>query len=136
MSRYIVRLACTTSVDTRIIMIFILNLKRHATFHGHNSMYVRRPDARLRLRRTWILLFEGQTLSKGTSRTRIRPSHVKIMTFILKKPKIAKFPYKTSYFAVIVLGAGTLEDYSQLPKKANKCSARAVASFSYVWRHQ
>ena len=25
-------------------MIFILNLIRHATFHGHNSMYVRRPD--------------------------------------------------------------------------------------------
>ena len=25
-------------------MIFILNLMRHATFHGHNSMYVRRPD--------------------------------------------------------------------------------------------
>ena len=25
-------------------MIFTLNLIRHATFHGHNSMYVRRPD--------------------------------------------------------------------------------------------
>ena len=25
-------------------MIFILNLIRHATLHGHNSMYVRRPD--------------------------------------------------------------------------------------------
>ena len=33
---------------------------------------------------TWILLFEGQTLpyyTKGTSRTKIRPSHVKIMVF-------------------------------------------------------
>ena len=25
-------------------MIFILNLIRHATFHGHNCIYVRRPD--------------------------------------------------------------------------------------------
>ena len=33
---------------------------------------------------TWILLSEGQTLpyyTKGTSRTKIRPSHVKIMVF-------------------------------------------------------
>ena len=32
------------------------------------------------------------------------------------------------------LGRETLEDHSQLPKKANKCSVGAVASFSYVWR--
>ena len=32
------------------------------------------------------------------------------------------------------LGTETLEDHSQLPKKAYKCSIRAVASFSYVWR--
>ena len=31
------------------------------------------------------------------------------------------------------LGRETLEDHSQLP---NKCSVRAVASFSYVWRHR
>ena len=33
---------------------------------------------------TWILLSEGQTLpyyTKGTSRTKIRPSHIKIMVF-------------------------------------------------------
>ena len=30
------------------------------------------------------------------------------------------------------LGRETLENHSQLPKKANKCSVGAVASFSYV----
>ena len=38
-----------------------------------------------------------------------------------------------SYF-VSVSGRETLEDHSQLCKKANKCSVGAVASFSYVWR--
>ena len=33
------------------------------------------------------------------------------------------------------LGRETLEDHSQLPKKANKCSVGAVASFSYVHVH-
>ena len=52
---------------------------------------------------TWILLSEGQTLpyyTKGTSRTKIRPSHVKsivfrpliwaVESFILKKKKMEK----------------------------------------------
>ena len=30
----------------------------------------------------------------------------------------------------------TLEDHSQLPKKANKCSVGAVARFLYVWRQR
>ena len=30
------------------------------------------------------------------------------------------------------LGREALEDHSQLPKKANKCSVGAVASFSYI----
>ena len=34
------------------------------------------------------------------------------------------------------LGREAPEDHSQLPKKANKCSLGAVASFSYVWRHR
>ena len=36
----------------------------------------------------------------------------------------------------MVLGTDTeiLENHSQLPKKAYKCSAQMVANFSYVWR--
>ena len=40
----------------------------------------------------------------------------------------------SSYF-VSVLGRETLETHSQLPKKSNKCSVGAVASFSYVCQH-
>ena len=36
----------------------------------------------------------------------------------------------------VFLGRETLEDHSQLPKKAKKCSIGAVVSFSYVWRHR
>ena len=72
--------------------------------------------------------------------------------FILKKKKkkkkkmekIAVWPisvYTVSdglYIATlwVFLGSEALEDHSQLPKKANKCSVGAVASFSYVWRHR
>ena len=34
----------------------------------------------------------------------------------------------------LYIGRETLEDHSQIPKKANKCSIWAVASFSYVWQ--
>ena len=34
------------------------------------------------------------------------------------------------------LGRETLENHSQLPKKANKCSIGAIVSFSYVRRHR
>ena len=79
---------------------------------------------------------EGQTLpyyTKGTSRTKIRPSHVKIMafdlgcrSFILKKKKkkmarFGQFPYiplavVSSYFVSVF--RETLQEHSQLPKKA------------------
>ena len=36
----------------------------------------------------------------------------------------------------MILGRETLEEHSQLSKKANKCRVGAVASFSYVWRHR
>ena len=54
--------------------------------------------------------------------------------------KIAVWPISVytdsdGYFMGI-LGREALEDHSQLPKKANKCSVGAVASFSYVWRHR
>ena len=32
-----------------------------------------------------------------------------------------------------VLGRETLQDHSQLPKKANKCSVGAVVSFSHMY---
>ena len=75
----------------------------------------------------------------------VNPGNATGRSFILKKKEMEKvrfgrFPYiplamVSSYF-VSVLGRETLEDHSQLPKKANKCSVRAVASFSYVWRHR
>ena len=62
-----------------------------------------RRSKRKSLRWTWILLSEGQILpyyTKGTSHTKIRPSHVKIMVFrpliwavecfLLKKKKMEK----------------------------------------------
>ena len=58
-------------------------------------------------------------------------------TTIIKIENTEKEPLSmvSSYF-MGVLGREALEDHSQLPKKANKCSVRAVASFSYVWRHR
>ena len=52
--------------------------------------------------------------------------------------KIALWPISvyTDSDLWVFLGRETLEDHSQLPKKANKCSFGAVASFSYVWRHR
>ena len=117
------------------------------------AMWIKSP------RWTWILLSEGQTLpyyTKGTSRTKMRPSHVKIIIFRpliwavdrfteeeedgQRKSWFGRFLYiplamVSSYF-VSVSGRETLEEHSQLPIKANKCSVGAVASFSYVWRHR
>ena len=61
----------------------------HAYCAGSCDVYVQstikwRRSKRKSPRWTWILLSEGQTLpyyTKGTSRTKIRPSHVKIMVF-------------------------------------------------------
>ena len=58
----------------------------HAYCTGNCEVYVLkwRRSKRKSLRWTWILLSEGQTLlyyTKGTSRTKIRPSHIKIMVF-------------------------------------------------------
>ena len=59
----------------------------HAYCAGSCDVYVqstRRRSKRKSPRWTWILLSEGQTLpyyTKGTSRTKIRPSHIKIMVF-------------------------------------------------------
>ena len=55
----------------------------HAYCAGSCDVYV---QSTIKWRRksprwTWILLSEGQTLPKGTSRTKIRPSHIKIMVF-------------------------------------------------------
>ena len=60
------------------------------TKYGSCDVYVRaikikwRRSKRKSPRWTWILLSEGQTLpyyTKGTLRTKIRPSHVKIIVF-------------------------------------------------------
>ena len=61
----------------------------HAYCAGTCDVYVQstikwRRSKRKSQRWTWILLSEGQTLpyyTKGTSRKKIRPSHVKIMVF-------------------------------------------------------
>ena len=61
----------------------------HAYCAGSCDVYVQstikwRRSKRKSPRWTWILLSEGQTLpyyTKGTSRTKIRPSHIKIMVF-------------------------------------------------------
>ena len=95
-------------------------------------------------------LSDGQILpyyTKGTSRTKLRPSHVKIIVFrpliwaverLLKMEQFGRFPIAMvrSYFMGVFLGRETLEDHSQLPKKANKCSVGAIVSFLYIWRHR
>ena len=61
----------------------------HAYCAGSCEVYVQstikwRRSKRKSPRWTWILLSEGQTLlyyTKGTSHTKIRPSHIKIMVF-------------------------------------------------------
>ena len=57
----------------------------HAYCAGSCDVYIQwHRSKRKSPRWTWILLSEGQTLpyyTKGTSRTKIRPSHIKIMVF-------------------------------------------------------
>ena len=74
----------TRATRTRIAYTYA-----HAYCAGSCDVYVQstikwRRSKRKSPRWTWILLSEGQTLpyyTKGTSRTKIRPSHVKIMVF-------------------------------------------------------
>ena len=84
-------------------MPYVVRALAHAYCAGSCDVYVQstvkwRRSKRKSPRWTWILLSEGQTLpyyTKDTSRTKIRPSHVKIMVFdlgcrafILKKKKM------------------------------------------------
>ena len=71
------------------VHIIIAYTYAHASCAGSCDVYVQstikwRRSKRKSPRWTWILLSEGQTLpyyTKGTSRTKIRPSHIKIMVF-------------------------------------------------------
>ena len=73
-----------TRTPTRIAYTYA-----HAYYAGSCGVYVQstikwRRSKRKSPRWTWILLSEGQTppyYTKGTSRTKIRPSHIKIMVF-------------------------------------------------------
>ena len=87
-------LDCSARRDTirsiaRYTYIRIPYTYAHAYCAGSCDVYVQstikwRLSKRKSPRWTWILLSEGQTLlyyTKGTSRTKIRPSHIKIMVF-------------------------------------------------------
>ena len=45
-------------------------------------------------------------------------------------------PASDVHFMSVFLGREALEDHSQLPKKANKCSVEAVCKLLYVWLHR
>ena len=86
-------LDCSAQRDTiRSIARYTYTCTRIAYTYAHEycaggcDVYVQstikwRRSKRKSPRWTWILLSEGQTLPKGTSRTKIRPSHIKIMVF-------------------------------------------------------
>ena len=83
---------------------------------------------------TWISPSKGTKLLLyrwDHARSKLRPFHVKIIVCRSFMEEEDGENRGLPDFRIF-LGRETLEDHSQLPKWANKCSIQAVASFSYV----